>query len=256
MTFAEQIVYAMFKPSKYKEMVELKKGRFVAFVIALMLAVGIVREVIPTAAFITGFGGFESLFTEKMSDMIFRDGELSIEEPFNMTISTLRIIIDTDDAKVANSKLSKTGAYIAIGSKYFSAVVNNEGDIRYRDTLLTALLPEGFSNKTLKNMIPMIYAYLVLSSIFYCVGCFIKYAILALVFSLFLGGVNKTAGLGLSSGRIFEICFYGQTLGIIISNFTAALGILPDMIVSFICVLISIGMITSGFMSVKGPRGE
>ena len=42
MTFSEQIVYGWFKPSKYKDMIELPRRRFVAYVIAMMLVLAIV----------------------------------------------------------------------------------------------------------------------------------------------------------------------------------------------------------------------
>ena len=69
MNFSEQIVYAMFKPSKYKEMIKLKTSRFVGFTIVLMLVLGIVTFAVPAGAYIMGFGGFEKLFTNKMSNI-------------------------------------------------------------------------------------------------------------------------------------------------------------------------------------------
>ena len=59
MTFSEQIVYGWFKPSKYKDMIELPRRRFVAYVIVMMLVLSIVSYVVPTASIIFGFGGFE-----------------------------------------------------------------------------------------------------------------------------------------------------------------------------------------------------
>ncbi|MBQ9608577.1 MAG: DUF1189 family protein [Lachnospiraceae bacterium] len=247
MTFAEQIVYAMFKPSRFKELIDLKKGRFAVFVIVLMLAIGIVREIIPEAAFIVGFGGFESLFTEKMAPFNFNDGELSIEKPFTMSVSMIKIMIDTEEEKISDTKLDRTGEYIAFGSKYLSIVLKeNSKYMRYRDIKLADILPDGFSNATLKSLIPFIYFYLILNYLLYCGGCFIKYAILALIFSISAGSINRIANIGLTKGEIFRLCFYGQTLGIIISNFNAALGLFPSMFVSFVCVILSISMINSG----------
>ena len=44
MTFSEQIVYGWFKPSKYKDMIELPRRRFVAYVIVMMLVLSIVSS--------------------------------------------------------------------------------------------------------------------------------------------------------------------------------------------------------------------
>ena len=109
----------------------------------------------------------------------------------------------------------------------------------------------GFNNDTLKRMIPFIYTYMVISLLVSCAGYFLKYALLALVFGIFVNAINNNLGLGLSKKDVFKLCFYGQTLGIIISNFNAALGFLPVGIVSGICIVISINMISSGAFSMN-----
>lgn len=247
MTFSEQIVFAMFKPSKYKEMLELKKSRFTLFVIVLMLAIGIVRLAVPTAAMIAGFGGFENLFTNKMAPMEYKDGKLSIERKFEMSLSVYKIVIDTEEAEVPDAKLNRTGGYLAFGSEYFTIAINNGGEVtRYRKFALDSVLSEGFNNESLKNLIPVIYSYIIMSFFVSCLGYFIKYAFLSLIFGIFVNGINNNLGIGLSKGDIFKLCFYGQTLGIIISNFNAALGLLPMGIVSGICIVVSINMISAG----------
>lgn len=60
MTFSEQIVYGWFKPSKYKDMIELPRRRFVAYVIAMMLVLAIVSYVVPTASIISGLADLRS----------------------------------------------------------------------------------------------------------------------------------------------------------------------------------------------------
>ncbi|MBR1815600.1 MAG: DUF1189 family protein [Lachnospiraceae bacterium] len=253
MTFAEQIVYAMFKPSKYRELIDLKKSRFTVFVIVLMLAVGLVRQVIPEAAFITGFGGFEKLFTEKMAPLNFNDGSLVIESPFTMSMPVYKIMIDTDADKVSEDKMDKSGGYIAFGRKYLSIVVNDGSRLlSYGDALLSELLPDGFSNETLRSMIPFIYFSLVISYLVYSAGCFLKYAVLALLFGLSISGINRMANIGLDKKEIFRLCFYGQTLGILISNFNSALGLLPSLFVSIICIMISVHMINLGLRNIGG----
>lgn len=250
MTFSEQIVYAMFRPSKYKEMLELKKSRFVLFVIVLMLALGIVRVAVPTAAMITGFGGFENLFTNKMAPMEYKDNKLSIEDKFEMSLGSYKVIVDTEEAKVADEKMRRRGGYLAFGSEYVTIAYNSGGSVsRYQEIRLDGLLAEGFNNESLKNMIPFIYSYIVMSFIISCLGYFLKYALLSLIFGIFVNSINKTMDIGLSKGEVFKLCFYGQTLGIIISNFNMALGFLPAGIVSGICVVISINIISTGIFT-------
>ena len=251
MSFSEQIVYAMFKPSKYKEMLELKKSRFVVFVIVLMLALGIVRVAVPTAAVITGFGGFENLFINKISPMEYKDDKLSIEEKFEMSVGTYKVIIDTEDSRFPDEKMRRKGGYLAFGSEYMTLAYNVGGRVtRYQEIKLDSFLSEGFNNESLQKMIPFIYSYIVFMFIASCGVYFVKYALLSLIFGFFVNSINKKAGIGLSFGEVFKLCFYGQTLGIIISNFNMALGFLPVMLVSGVCVVLSVNMILSGIVAI------
>lgn len=87
MTFSEQIVYGWFKPSKYKDMIELPRRRFVVYVIVMMLVLAIVSYVVPTASIISGFGGFEKLFTQSLGEVNYTDDTLSVSNNFDMHIN-------------------------------------------------------------------------------------------------------------------------------------------------------------------------
>ncbi len=256
MTFSEQIVYAMFKPSRYKELIKLKKGRFVTFVIVIMLVLGIVTFVIPAGALITGFGGFEKLFHEQLSTLTYSDGELHLDTPFRMDINGLTLIVNTDNAKVEDDQLKRNGVYIAMGSKVARMVVTIDGQVmEYQSADITGLFTEGFNCNSLVQMIPDIYMYIFCCFLVQCIGFFIKYGVIALLYSLFINSVNKNMSLNLTFGEVFQICFYGQTLGIILSNFNAALGLLPTTIVSIICIFISIHMVTTSVV-LMNPRNQ
>lgn len=246
MTFSEQIVYAMFKPSKYKELVNLKTGRSVLFTIVLTIVLGIVTFLIPTGAFITGFGGFEKLFSKRMGELEYSDNSLKIERPFEMSFDYNNVLIDTSAERVADDMLDRDGMYIAVGSKTIRfAFVNDTKVADYASMALDTLLFEGFNNDTLVKYIPAIYGYLFMTFLMTCAGFFIKYGFIALVFTIWINAVNKQLQLGLSYGQVFMLCFYGQTFGIILSNFNAALGWLPQIIVSMIGVFVSVHMITA-----------
>ena len=92
MTFSEQIVYGWFKPSKYKDMIELPRRRFVVYVIVMMLVLAIVSYVVPTASIIFGFGGFEKLFTQSLGEVNYTDDTLSVSNNFDMHIILIMVI--------------------------------------------------------------------------------------------------------------------------------------------------------------------
>lgn len=255
MTFSEQIVYAMFKPSKYKDLLNLKTKRSTLFIVVLMVVLGIVTVIIPTGALITGFGGFEKLFTEKMSLIEYKNGSLVIEKPFEMTFDSTNILIDTSKESITNDMLDKDGVYMAVGSEELRLVSSNGSQvIEYTTFKLDSMLYEGFNNAALCKYIPAIYGYLFLTFLITCVGYFIKYGFIALIFTIWINAINKQFQLNLAYSQVFMLCFYGQTLGIILSNFNAALGLFPQVIVSMVGIFISINFITTSIMLMRGKN--
>lgn len=250
-TFSEQIVYAMFKPSKYKDMVNLRTSRFVVFAIVLSLVLGIVSFAVPTSSVIAGFGGFTKLFQKNVGPFTFSEGVLAAEKKFEMTVGLYHIIIDTEQETVSTDDMTKEGMYIAFGSKTLRMTMVANGQVMdYDISPLSNLLIEGFNTEQLVQMIPFIYTYIVIA--FFVIACsfFLKYGLYALILGIYINAINKHNNLGLTFGKVFMLCFYGQTLGIILSNFNAALGLLPELIVNIIGIFISFNMITTAVVSI------
>jgi hypothetical protein len=257
-TFSEQIVYAMFRPSKYVNLLDLKNGRFVRFIIVMMVVLSIVTFVIPTGAVITGFGGFENLFTRVIPALSVEDGKLQIEEPFSMTFDQYNVLIDTDDASPADEKLSKAGAYIAIGSQVIRFAFSTGTEVHDYSTLsLSGLLSDTFTNQTLTELIPSIYTGMFITFVLMCFGFFIKYAFFALLLALIASFANKKLELGISFGNLFKLGFYSESLAMVLTNFNDALGYpLPYIIVNFIAIFISLQFVTNAMYSMAKKNGK
>lgn len=254
-TLSEQIVYGMFKPASYKQLVSVKKGRSILYIMVMMLALCIVTFAVPAGAVITGFGGFEQLFTKNMGELKYSDGKLSLDRPFEMSFDIYNIIIDTEDEMVADEKLHRDGMNIAIGSgKLRISLVMGQNIGDYSVTKLSDIFFSDFDNDTLVSMIPTIYISLVLTFIFTMVGLFIKYAMVSLVFCIVAQSINKSFDLKLSFGQVFMLCFYGQSLGMVLSNCNAALGLLPPTIITILGMFISIRMVGSSLVYMKMSR--
>jgi hypothetical protein len=251
--FSEQIVYAMFRPSKYESLLKLKKSRFTAFVVVMVLVLSIVTFVIPTGAVIAGFGGFERLFTSVIPAMSVKDGKLQIEEPFSMSFNQYNVLIDTDEESPADDKLDKVGAYIAVGSKIIRFAVSTGSTVYdYSTVSMAGMLTEGFSNKTLTNMIPSIYAAMFITFLVMCVGFLIKYMFIALVLAWAASFMNKKMNLNLSFGELFKLSFYAQSFAMILMNFNDALGSpIPYIITSFVSIFVTLQFMTSSLMSIS-----
>jgi hypothetical protein len=258
-SFSEQIVYAMFRPSKYAGLLTLKKSRFAGFVAVMVLVLSIVTFAIPTGAVITGFGGFERLFTSVIPAMSVEDGELRIEEPFTMSFNQYNVLIDTDEAAPSDEKLDKVGGYIAVGSQVIRFAVSTGTEVYdYSTVSLSGLLKAGFNNQSLTAMIPSIYIAMFITFLVMCIGFFIKYALIAVVLALLAGLINKRFDLGLGFGELFRLGFYSQSFAMILMNFNDALDSpIPYIVASFISIFVTLQCITNSLMNMvkikKGP---
>ncbi len=250
MTLSEQIVYGMVKPSKYKELLELKKGRGVLYIFVLMLALAVATFVIPTAATIVGFGGFEKLFSKTIAPFEYKDGTLHMEKPFKMAIGLNYIVVDASVETIPDDMLERNGIYYAIGSESLRIAYVMEGDILAGDSFdLDLLFEEGFNNQILQEMIPGIYVFLVLMFFLTAVGHFISYGIMALLFSLCVNGMSKRLQTGLSYRQVFMLCFYGQSLYMVVSIVNSMLGLLPSFLITIIGFFVTINFITKALIS-------
>ncbi len=255
MTFSEQLWYGLFKPSKYKEILQLRARRAVLYVAVIVLALGLVTFVVPTAAIIAGFGGMEKLFSESMAPVSYDGESLTIEKPFKMSAQGTIFVIDSEAYTVPDQKLDLDGTYIALGSKNLRMATVIGGEV-WMDSIipLEQVLGPGFSNESLIDMIPAIYISLFLSYLMMSLLFFLKYGFCALVLSILYNSMNKQFELGLSYGQVFMVCFYGMSLGMLITNFNNAMGLISPNLVSMITIFVSIHFMTTAMASMRRDR--
>lgn len=252
MTISEQIVYGMIKPSRYKEILELKKSRWISYVIIMMLALSVISFVVPVASKIYGFGGFENLFTNKISDFQYSDNELQIEKPYQMSIGLNHMLIDTDYDTVPKNLLKKDGIYYAFGSKNVKLAYTIDGTIQAENIYrLEDILWEGFSNETLCEMIPHIYVMLLFMFIFNAIGHFISSGLFALFLAICVNSMNKYMKLGLSFGKVFILSFYGQSLYMVVSAVNDVIGLLPSVLVTMIGLFVTVHFVTTALITMS-----
>ena len=253
----EQLAYSITKPSKYLEMSGIRTGKSVKFIIVLMLLVTMMLNIIPTAATIIGFGGWKRLFTN-MPSISVQNETLSTESKIDLGLGVIHFYIDNDADTVSYSELQDETYYILIGKNTVRYVfVDGDNGVVLASGHVSELIPNGFSNQTLIDMIPVIYLIILLGFIFCFLAYFVKYAFLSIVYSILVTPVNRAYNLGLSYGRIFMICFYAQTLGILLVNINTALGtIIPSFIMSIIGIFITMRYISIGVMSHIKDKGN
>lgn len=252
MTFSEQIWYGLFKPSKYKELIELRARRSVLFVTVVVLVLGLVTYVMPTVAIIAGVGGLDKLFSETMAPITYDGENFTIEEPFKMAADGTIILLDSTYYTVPDKELNLDATYIAVGSKNLRLATVIGGEI-WMDSIvpLEQVINPGFSNESLVGLIPAIYVSLFLCYLIMSLLFFLKYGFYALILSILYNSMNKQLELGLSYGQVYMICFYGMSLGMLITNFNIAMGLISPMLVSMVTVFVSIHFMTNAMVSMR-----
>lgn len=252
MTFSEQVWYGLFKPSKYKELLNLGGKRSALYVAVIVLVLGLVTFAVPTAAIIAGFGGMDKLFSETMAPMSYDGEKLSIERPFEINVGGTIIKIDTTYYTVPDKDIERDGTYVALGSKNVRMATIIGGELWMDHIIpLNQVLGAGFSNDSLVELIPAIYIAIIISYLIMSLLFFLKYGAYAMIMTLFINPMNKQFEIGLSIGEVFMVCFYGMSLGMIITNFNIAMGLFSPTIVSMVTVFVSINFMTSAILSMR-----
>lgn len=252
MTFSEQIWYGLFKPSKYKELIELRARRSVLYVAVIVLVLGLVTFVVPVAAVIAGFGGMNKLFTETMAPVSYDGESLSIERPFRMDAGDTIFIIDSSSYTVPDQELKMDATYFAVGSKNMRIATVLGGEVWMNSVVpLEQVISPGFTNESLVGIIPAIYVSLFLCYLINSLLFFLKYGLYALILSIALNSMSKQFELGLSYGKVFMICFYGMSLGMLLTNFNIAMNLISPMLVSMVTMFVSIHFMTTAIVLMR-----
>jgi len=239
MSFFEQLAASITKPSKYFALAKDTLKHKITYIVATAIIMSIMTFVIPAAAVIVGFGGFNNLFSVSMPKMSFEDGTFTASRFFDMEISSVHFYVDTTKESVTmTEEMSEDySLYFNFGSKKYDIVMTqgDEGNITLASGQLTEILPEGFDNNTLVKTIPMIYAGLFFDFVLVAVGKALNYMIYSLILMIFVTPLMKKYDNILTTSECFYFCYFAVTFAMLIESINQALGYL---IPSFIVLII------------------
>jgi hypothetical protein len=245
----QQLFYALAKPGKYLEMLELSAWKSIKYMFVLMLLVAILVNAVPTAAVITGFGGFRNLFLNKLPAFQMVDGELQAEDSFDIVISGTHFYMDTTEDSVNADALDDNAFYVAIGRKTAKLILVESGMVTEGGSMnLGDLFADGVNNEALAQLAPYLYVSLVITFLLMVLQYVLRYSLLALIYMIFAWRINRLSGLRLSRPQVFMLCFYAQTLGILLVNINAAFNYaVPSLLVSIVGVIATSRYISAVF---------
>ena len=250
MKFSEQLVIAISNPKKYKDILKLSRRSFVKYVIITVLLLSTITFVIPGAATITGFGGFEKLFETNLKTFKYEKGVASLDKVFKMNINGTTVIIDTSEKEVSAKQMKNDGTYIAISSERVIVASSVSGNVvKVADYRLYDFFPFDIDKDRLIEFIPAIYMYLALTFLMKGVFYFAEYAFYALFLAIILNIMKKNHSYNISYKSLFVICFLAQTLMMFVNAINEAVAIAPSYIVNLIGLFYTVRMATIGVLS-------
>ena len=237
----EQLRISIVSAKQLVGLSELKVSRFVRYVILLCFLVSIMLTVVPAAATIASFGGFSKLFNERMPAFEVKNGEFRVEEPFSLVIGSCEIVMNSAEDTVAQDKFLGKLVTIAIGKKRMQVVLSQNGLSEVAlDQPISAYFEDGFDKSMLNEAIPGFYIAIGIMTLFTMLWTAIRYCLAALIYMLLSWALVKQTNLDLNKGNVFRLCFYAQTIGILLVNLNQATGyLIPSFIVSIIGIFIT-----------------
>ena len=254
----EQLRISIMSPKQLIGLSQLKVSRFVKYVLIIGFLVIIMTYIVPTAATLAGFGGFHKLFEEKMPNFTVQNATLTAESRFSVNLGNYEILMDTEEDTVSQDKFLGKLVTVAIGKKRVQVVVSQSGLNEVAvDQPISYLFEDGFTRQNLVDAIPGFYIALGLVGLFSMAGVIVKYLIASLLYMILAWGLAKQSDLGLTKGNIFRLCFYAQTIGILLVNLNEALGFLiPSLIVSAVGIFISIRWVAKSLGPYLFQKGQ
>ena len=224
-------------------------SRFIAYVIFISVLVATMTFAVPSASKISSFKGFRNLFMNKVPAFEMTDAGLVADKKFEMKLSNVTILMDTELDQFRFGDFEREGVYIAIGSKYTKmlTITDIEDDSSYNETYVypnNMLFPIGFSNSDLVKMIPGFYISLVFIYAMLAVFAAVKYILAAVIYAVVTRSLTAISKLPMTFTDALHMCFYAETFGILIVNINSALGyLISPLIVSAAGIIITVFII-------------
>ena len=226
-TLLDQLSIAVSSPKNYKQLVKLKTGRLVWFVVIISFLLAFIEFGIDAIFWVGKVGGLRNLITNKIPAFTYHDNKLDMEHDMQLEIGNATLYINTENASVDLDSMETDGVYIAIGSENIvMGMVSDGKGYDYMETPLKYMfLPDGFNNSKLAVLTPVFYMYMVIMFI-------------AVMVASAGNRLARILNTGLSYGKVFTICVYAQTLAVFIMSVNTALGYLLSSFVVWIIALV------------------
>lgn len=245
----DEIKIAVSIPSRLKEMMDVSRKSFIKYIAFISVFASVIIYLIPFIANVAGFGGFRTLFLEKMPAFRYESGKLTSEKKFDMMISGYHIYIDTEQDTVDSATLPSNGIYLCFGRKNMTFNYVEKSAVSDFSTVLYSvgnetIFSDGMDNSTFANSALTFYVTGIFMTVLMALIVVVKYLLLASIYTALMMIPYKIFIKNIYTDEAFKISYYAQTIGILIVSVNKAAGfLLPELLVSVIGIFITLRFI-------------
>ena len=235
LNFFKQLWIALFRPDQYGSLITIGNGRMIGFVVLFSLLYSIVW--MGSLMISLDLDAVAQILKEELPDFYLEDGELHLEEPYQVAAQNSFICADSEIEKFELSDLE----YIMDTTNYEGILLISRKNLllyedhKYRELNFSDLHVKGTRDELFEKSISFIRKASMMLSVIIFPFLAIIHFIAALFLALFAGIFSAIFQRSLSGGQVYRIGIYTYTMlmlaGLI---FGVYLSVVPTVFAQFI----------------------
>ena len=158
----EQFKIACLKPSQYKRLLNLAKGKVILFLAAITLITTILGYGMDVAGFTVSVGGWKNFILNRLPAFELKDGTLSVDQEMDFEIGGVHFVADTSKDKVSTEDLSNKYQMELVFAKNEMVVKNTAVGNMMNTFSFKNMKKVEFNNQAMLSMVPMIRIFQIL----------------------------------------------------------------------------------------------
>ena len=238
----EQFKIACLKPSQYKRLLNLAKGKVILFLAAITLITTILGYGMDVAGFTVSVGGWKNFILNRLPAFELKDGTLSVDQEMDFEIGGVHFVSNKYQMELVFAKNEMVVKNTAVGNMMNTFSFKNMKNVE-------------FNNQAMLSMVPMIRIFIVIMFFTQWIANIISYLTVC-IFITMLTYFNQRTRMDrknredVSFGKIFKLSIYARVIFELVETIgvTAGSAIFTGMAWMFISYFGSYQLLLAGFM--------
>lgn len=255
LSWVEQFKIACLKPTEYKRLLSIGKGRVIWFFLLISFLITFLGYGMDVIGFGVSVGGPENFIMNRLPAFELKDGTLNVEEPMEFVISGAHVSADTTKEKIDLDNLSDEYSVELLFSKDEMVLKNSALQQMTSKVSFSNYKDIVFNNESMLRMIPFFYIFL----LFMFFGVWIVNMITYLIFCAFITSLvymnfkARAEGEKIPFGKVFQLSIYARVVFQLIETIgiTAGISFFSGMVWMMISYLGSYQLLLMGLSKPK-----